>query len=150
MFNSVNFWSSVSCIVLDLELKDQDVAMELGFFIDGHVHRYSFRPVKKYRPTKQAFWCTRTLHRNVRNSALLDYIELANIHPIALKGENFAKATEKRKLLGNLLDKQVENLDDHGCSKFKILWWGIVDMFELPIQTQEHTSLCRDQGQNFW
>ena len=35
----------------------------------------------------------------------------------AVKGEYFAKGTEKCKLLGNLLDKEVENLEVQGCPK---------------------------------
>ena len=35
IFNSVNFWSSMSCIVLDVELTEKDIIKELGLFIDG-------------------------------------------------------------------------------------------------------------------
>ena len=33
-------------------------------------------------------------------------------------GEYFAEGTEKWKIFGNLMDKEVENLQDHGCPKF--------------------------------
>ena len=49
------------CNVLDIELVDKEVSKDLGGFIDGKIQGYSFRPPKKYKPTKQAFWCTRNL-----------------------------------------------------------------------------------------
>ena len=51
----------------------------------------------------------------------MDYSELSIILARAVKGENFAKGTEKCKILGNLLDKEVENLEDHGCPKVQDL-----------------------------
>ena len=111
----------MSCIVLDIELAEKNIIMELGVFIDGKVEGYSFRPPKKYKPTKQSFWCTRNLHGIVWISGRLDYSELSSILPRAVKGEYFAKRTEKCKILGNLLDKGVESLQDHGCPKFQEL-----------------------------
>ena len=29
-------------------------------------------------------------------------------------------------------------------------WWRDVDLLDLPIQTQDHTSLCRAQGKTVW
>ena len=76
----------MSCIVLDIELTDQIFIKEyLGVVIDGKVQGYSFCPPKKYKPTKQAFCCTRNLHGIVWNSARLDYSELSNILSRAVK-----------------------------------------------------------------
>ena len=121
IFNSVDFWSSMSCIVLDIELADENVIKELGVYIDGKVQGYSFCPPKTYKPTKQAFWCTRNLHGIVWNSGSLDYSELSNIPSRAVKDEYFAKGTEKCKIFGSLLDKEVENLEDQGCPKIQDL-----------------------------
>ena len=55
------------------------------------------------------------------NSWCLDYSELSNILPIAVKGEYFAKETEKCEILGNLLVKEVENLEGHGSPKVQDL-----------------------------
>ena len=38
-----------------------------------------------------------------------------------MNAEVFAKGLEKCRLLTRLLRQNVENLDDYGCSKFKIL-----------------------------
>ena len=84
-------------------------------FFDGKVQGHSFLPPKKYKPTKQAFWCTRNLHGIVWNSRRLDYSELSNILPRAVKGEYFAKGTEKCEVIGNVMEREVENLEDHGC-----------------------------------
>ena len=35
IFNSVDFWSSMSCIVLDIELADKNGTKEMGVFDDG-------------------------------------------------------------------------------------------------------------------
>ena len=107
----------MSCIVPDNEPSDEYVFKELGVFIDGRDQAYSFRPPKKYKPTKQAFWCTRNLHRIVCNSGRLDYSELSDILPTAVKGEYFATATEKCKVHGNLLDEEKEDLEVHDCPK---------------------------------
>ena len=89
--------------------------------MDGEVKEYSFRPPKNYKPQKQAFWCTRNLQGIMWKSDCLDNSELPNILPKDTKPEYFAKGTEKSKILGNLMDKEVENLDDHGCPKIRDL-----------------------------
>ena len=72
IFTSVDFSSSMSCIVLDFELADKNITKELGVFTDGKLQGYSFRPPKKYKPTKQAYWCAKNLHGIVWNSGRLD------------------------------------------------------------------------------
>ena len=57
------------------------------------------------------------MHGIVRNSGRLDFVELTNMLLGAAKAEYFAKGTEKCKILGNLLGKKVEILEDHGCPK---------------------------------
>ena len=42
IFISVDFWSSMSCIVLDTELTDKNVIKELGLFIDGSYKDFHF------------------------------------------------------------------------------------------------------------
>ena len=121
IFISVDFWSSMSCIVIDIELANKNVLKELRVFTDGKVEGYSFRPPIKYKPAKQAFWCTRRLHGIVWNSGRLDYSELSNILPRAVKAEYFSKGTNQSKNLGKLLDKEVENLEDHGSLKVQDL-----------------------------
>ena len=55
------------------------------------------------------------------NSRCLNYSELPNILRRDVKAKYFAKGTEKCKILYNLLDKEVGNLDDHGCPKSRDL-----------------------------
>ena len=111
----------MSCIVLDTELPDKNIIKEFGVFIDGEVQGCSFRPPKKYKPTKQTYWCTKNLHGNVWSSGRLDNSELSKNLPRAAICEYFAKGIEKRKLLGNLLKKEVKNLEDHGCPEVQDL-----------------------------
>ena len=35
IFNSVNFWNSISLIILDVELTEKNISKKLGVFIDG-------------------------------------------------------------------------------------------------------------------
>ena len=51
----------------------------------------------------------------------LHYSGLSNILLEAVKGEYLAKRFEKYKILGNLLDKEVEKLEDHGYPKVQDL-----------------------------
>ena len=55
------------------------------------------------------------MHGIVWNSGRLDYKELSNMFPRAVKGEYFAKGLEKCKNFGNLFDQALENLEGHGC-----------------------------------
>ena len=72
IFNSVNFWNSMSCIVLDIELTDKNVFKELGVFIDGSVQGFSFCPPKSFKPNKQTTWNTSHLHGIAWSSGKLD------------------------------------------------------------------------------
>ena len=111
----------MSCNELDNELMDIHIIKEYRVFIDSHFQGYPFRPPKKYKPTKQAFWCRRNLHGIVWNKGCLDYSELPKIIFNDVKGENFPKGTEKCKFLGSVLGKEVENSDDQGCSAVRDL-----------------------------
>ena len=111
----------MSCIVLDIEVADQNDIEELGVFNDGKVQGYSFRPPKKYIPTKKAFWGTRDLNANVWSGGRSDYNEPANVLSRAVKAEFFAKITAKCKILVEFLDKESEKMDDLGCPKVRNL-----------------------------
>ena len=65
VFKSVDIWSSISCLVLDIELADMNVTEDLGVFTDGKVQGYLLRPPKKYNPTKEAMWCIKNSHEIV-------------------------------------------------------------------------------------
>ena len=86
------------CIVLDIELQHENVIMELGAFVDGKVQGYAIRCPNEYKLTKQMTVLLR-----------------------AVKGEYFAKRTEKCKIFCNLLDEDVGKLEDHGCPKVQDL-----------------------------
>ena len=58
------------------------------------------------------------------NNGRLGYSELSNILPRIVQGEKFAKRTENFKVFGNLLDREVENLDNHVCPKVQDLVHG--------------------------
>ena len=128
IFNSVDFSSSMSCIVLHVQLTDKNLFKELGLFIDGSVQGSSFRPPKVFKSNKQTSWNAKHIHGIAWSSGKPDYDKLfAVFYDIKLmNAEVFAKGLEKCRLLTNLLGQNVEKLDDYGCQKFKILSKGTV------------------------
>ena len=53
---------------------------------------YTLFVIQKYKPAKQAFWCTRNSHGFVWNSGSLKYNELQNI--LDLEAGYYAKGTK--------------------------------------------------------
>ena len=123
IFNSVDFWSSMSLIVLDIELTENNIFKELGLFIDGSLQGFSFCPPKTFKPNKQTSWNTKHLQGIAWRSGKLDYEKLfAVFYDIkVMNAEVFAKGLEKRRLLARRLRQNVENLDDYGCPKVQDL-----------------------------
>ena len=119
IFNSVDFWSSMSCIVLEIELTEKNVIKKLGFFIDGSVQGFYFCPPKTFKPSKQTTWNTSHLHGIAWSSGKLDYEKLfAVFYDIkVMNAEVFAEGLKKCRLLTAILGKSVENLDDWDCPK---------------------------------
>ena len=123
IFNSVDFWISMSLVLLDTELTEKNTIKELGLFIDGSLQRFSFCPPKSFKPNKQTSWNTKHLHGIAWSGGKLDYEKLfAVFYDIKLIiAEVFAKGFEKCRLLTNLRGQNVENLDDYGCPKIQDL-----------------------------
>ena len=109
--------------VLDIELTEKNIYKELGLFIDGSLQRFSFCPPEICKPNEQTKWITRHLHGIAWCSGKLDSDELfALFYDInVMNGEVFAKGLEKCRPLTRLIGKNVENLDNYGCSKFQDL-----------------------------
>ena len=144
IFKSFDFWSSMSCIVLDFELTYKNVIRELGFLIDFIVQGYPFCPPKKYKRTKQAFWCTRNLHGILWNSGGLAYSELSNILPLAGNGEWNSWAclgqTCSRSLIVFLSQLFVILLINFGC------FWKIYVLENCDESTVWVGFLCSSAG----
>ena len=123
IFNSVDVWSSMSLIVLDIELTGKNKFKELGLFIDGSLQGFSFCPPKTFNPEKQTTWNTRHLHGIAWSSGKLDYEKrFAVFYDIkVMNAELFAKGLEKFRLLTNHFGQNVETLDDYGCPKIQDL-----------------------------
>ena len=154
IFNSVDFWSSMSLIVLDIELTEKNIIKELGLFIDGSLQGFSFCPPKTFKPNKQTTWNTRHLHGLAWSIGKLDYEKLfAVFYDIkVMNAEVFAKGLEECRLLTRLLGQNVQ--------KFGWLWLPkksrscqsrqFVDLLQLPLPTQNKTSLCREESKGVW
>ena len=121
IFNSVDFWTSMSLIVLDVELPDKNIIKELGLYIDCSLQGFLFCPPKTFKPNKQTTWNTSHLHGIAWSSGKLEYEKLfAIFYDIKLmNAEVSAKEHKKCRLLTNLLGRNVENLDDYGCPKYQ-------------------------------
>ena len=130
IFNSVEFWNSLSLTVLDIELTDKNVIKELGLHIDGSLQGFSFCPPKTCKPNKQTTWNTSHLHGIAWSSAKLNYDKLfAVFYDIKVMiAEVFAKGLEKCGLLIRLLGQNEESLDDYCCPKIQdLLGWEKTD-----------------------
>ena len=129
ILNSVDFWNSMSLVLLDLELTEKEIFKELGLFLmapekDFHVLHQELINLK---PNKQTTWNKFHLHGNPWNSGKRDYDKLFAVSDNIklMKAEVFAEGLEKLGLLTRLLGQNVENLDDYGYPKiqeFKICW----------------------------
>ena len=76
IFKSVDFWSSMSPIVLIIELTEKNIIEELGLYIDGSLQGFSFCPPKTFKPNKQSTWNTSHLHGIAWSIGKLDYDKL--------------------------------------------------------------------------
>ena len=75
-FNSVDFWNSLSCIVLDIVLTEKVILKELGLYIDISVQGFWFCPPKSFTPKKQTTWNTVHLHGIAWSRRKLNYEKL--------------------------------------------------------------------------
>ena len=73
IFESADFWNSMSLIVLDTELTEKDIIKELAVYIDCSLQGVSFCPPKTFKPNKQTTWNTKHLHGIAWSSGKLDY-----------------------------------------------------------------------------
>ena len=107
IFNSVDFWNSMSLIVLDIELTDKNINQELGLCIDGSLQGFSFCQPKTCKPNKHTTWKTSHLHGNAWSSVKLDYDEFfAVFYDIkVMKAEVLAKGFEEWDCWPHLSDK---------------------------------------------
>ena len=73
---SVDFRSSMSLIVLNIELTEKNLIKELGRYIDDSLQGFSLCPPKAFKPNKQTTWNTSPLHGIAWSSGKLDYEKL--------------------------------------------------------------------------
>ena len=123
IFKFVDFCSSMSLIVLDIELTEENINEKLGILFDVFLQGFSFCPPKSFKPNKQTTWNTKYLLGIAWSSEKLDYDKLfAVFYDIkVMNAEVSAKGLEKCRLLTSLLGQKMENLDDYGCPKIQNL-----------------------------
>ena len=119
IFISLDFWSSMFCIVLDFEPADKIYIEDSGVLVEGNVHRYSLCPPRKVRTNKTSNFVYENIARNCVEQWLFG-LQWASRHSSQrCTGRTVCKTNKKLKILGNSMDKNVENMDDHGCPKIR-------------------------------
>ena len=123
IYNSVDFWSSMYLILLDIELTEKNIVKELVIFIDGSLQGFSFCSPKSFTPNKKTTSNTSHLHGITWSSGKLDYDKLFAVlhHMKVSNSEVFAKGLEKCRLLSRLMGQNVEIWMTTIAQKFKIL-----------------------------
>ena len=113
----------MSLVVLDIECIANKIVKELRVYKNGQTVGYSFLPPKKFKTTSQSTWCTKPLHVINWNSGHENHTELGKIlkNLQAPETEFFAKGYEKCKILSEILETKVTNLDDYACLKIQNL-----------------------------
>ena len=113
----------MSLVVLDIECVENKTVKALGVYQNGQTVGYSFLPPKKFKATSQSAWCTKHLHEINWNSGHEKYTELEKILKKlkAPETEFFAKGYEKCKILSEILQTKLTNLDDYACPKVQNL-----------------------------
>ena len=99
----------MSLVVLDIECIENKIVEELHYY--------------KFKASSQSAWCTKHLHRINWNSGHEKYTELQKILKKlkAPETEFFAKGYEKCKILSEILETKVTNLDDYARQKVQNL-----------------------------
>ena len=156
IFNSVAFWSSMSCNSLVFELADKNVNRELGvfflmeFFSDTH-----FVVQTGTNPQKKFFCCRKNLQGIVWNKGCLTYRELLSIPPRDLKVECFAKRQKNANIFVIHWMKRSETWIIMAAPKLEIL----LSLYQMkksefvpvtPSNRKPQFTLCRAQPKNAW
>ena len=125
----------MSLVVLDIECIENKIVKELGVYQNGQTVGYSFLPPKKFKATSQSAWCTKHLHGINWNSGHEKNTEPEKILKKLKAPETelvFAKGYEKCKILSEILETKVTNLDDYACPKVQ----------NLIFKDEEHDWRC--------
>ena len=77
---------------------------------------------KDRNPQSKLFLVYEKVAWNCVEQEIMDYSEFQNVLPKNIKAITFARASEKCKICGNLREKDVVNLIDHGCFKTRDLY----------------------------
>ena len=158
IFNSVDFWNTMSLFVLDIELTEKDIFKELRLYIDDSLQDFSFCPTKTFKPNKQALWNTSHLHGFAWSSGKLDYDKVfAVFYDInIMNAEVFARGLEKCRLFTGHLGQNVESLDDNGCPKVRGLdkmdssWMCLSNPFGHRHKTMLHCAERKEKVYEEW
>ena len=121
IFNSVDFWSSMSCIVPDIELADKNIINGMGVFLMAKLRDTHFVLQKSTKPKNKPFGAQEACAElcGTVDVSILQWVFKRSSK--SCKGWTIFKGTEKCKTLGNFLDREVENLEHHGCPKVQDL-----------------------------
>ena len=72
LLSLIDFWNSMSLILLDIEVTEKNIFRDLGLLVVGSLQGFSFYPPKTFKPNKQTTWNTSHLHGIAWSSGKLD------------------------------------------------------------------------------
>ena len=121
IFNSVDVWSSMSCFVVDIELADINFIKSWEFCWRKNSDVLISSSKKSTNPQNKIFRVQEFCTELCETEDVWKIVSFPNTLPRDVNGEYFAKRKENCTILGSFLDKEVENLDDHGCPKIRYL-----------------------------
>ena len=143
----------MSCIVLDNELADKNVKKEWEFFLNEMLRDPHFVLQTNTNPRSKQFGVQEICTKLCETVNVLDYRELPKTLPVDVKDEYSARRPEICELPAIFLDKEVENLDDHGCSKVQDLFgkkkW-ICPRYPFRQKTTLQCSKCKAKLLGNW
>ena len=153
VFNSVDFWNTISRIVQDIEIADKNVKRELGVFFIAKLRDTLLVVQTSTKPQNQLFRYKK-FNETVWNSRSLAYSALPNIHPIDLNAENFAKKEQKNARFWTFYWIKKWKTCMILAAPSKSCWprsrSTIVDLLKLPIEKEDHSSLWRPLSKIAW
>ena len=115
----------MSLTLLDIELTEKHIIKELGLFLmvlykDFHFVHQRFVNLRNRQQGTQVIYIE--LRKVVENSVMMSSLLFSTTYDIKVMiAEVFASGHEMCRLLPRLLGQNVENLDDYGCPKLKIM-----------------------------
>ena len=129
-----DFWSFLSCISKAFQLADTTVIIQLGVFSWEHSGMYILSVIALETDKKINFCCTKKCKQFCGTVDFWITMDFPTFFPEMLEVHIVPKGTKICQIVGFLLDKILETLDEPGCLKSKTL---------LTLQQMKNCDVAR-------